>query len=119
VAVLDERRWAWVGVGIAVGIGILAKYGMLIWPIGMLAFLLIDPASRRWLRTPWPYLAVAVALLFLIPPIVWNVQHDWVTFKHVAKQTGAAKQERVLNGNFGPWVTPTPEPTDNPNSSTR
>jgi hypothetical protein len=104
VAVLDERRWAWVGVGIAVGIGILAKYGMLIWPIGMLAFLLIDPASRRWLRTPWPYLAVGVALVFLIPPIVWNVQHDWVTFKHVAKQTGAAGQRRVLDGNFGEFV---------------
>lgn len=104
LAVLDERRWAWIGVGVAVGFGVLTKYGMLIWPIGMLAFLLIDPASRRWLRTPWPYLAVGVALLFLIPPIVWNVQHDWVTFKHVAKQTGAAGQRRVLDGNFGEFI---------------
>jgi hypothetical protein len=100
LAVLDGKRWAWVGVGLSVGVGILAKYGMLIWPIGMLAFLLIDPASRRWLRTPWPYVAMAIALVFLIPPIVWNVQHDGVTFKHVAKQTGAAKQGKALDGNF-------------------
>src|SRR5207237_550900 len=45
-----------------------------------------------------------VALLFLIPPIVWNVQHDWVTFKHVAKQTGAAGQRKILDGNFGEFV---------------
>jgi hypothetical protein len=100
VAVLDERRWAWVGVGAAVGVGALAKYGALLWPIGMFAFLLLDRRSRRWLRTPWPYLAVGIALLFLIPPIVWNVRHDWVTFKHVAKQTGASAQKSAFNGNF-------------------
>ncbi|HEY7115020.1 MAG TPA: glycosyltransferase family 39 protein [Tepidisphaeraceae bacterium] len=104
LAVLDERRWAWVGIGLAVGAGILAKYGMLIWPVGMLAFLLIDPASRRWLRTPWPWVAMAIALLFLTPAVVWNVQHDWVTFRHVAKQTGAAKQGRLLDGNFFEFI---------------
>jgi hypothetical protein len=100
LAVLDERKWAWIAVGVAVGIGALAKYGTLLWPIGMLAFLLIDPASRRWLATPWPWFAVLIAVTFLTPPIVWNVKHDWVTFKHVAKQTGAATQDRWLNGNF-------------------
>src|SRR5258706_2236561 len=104
LAVLAERRWAWIGVGIAVGIGTLAKYGMLHWPIGMVCFLLIDPSSRKWLGTRWPWLAVGIALLFLTPPIVWNVKHDWVTFKHVARQTGAAGQDRIFNGNFWGFV---------------
>jgi hypothetical protein len=85
-------------------VGTLAKYGMLIWPVGMFCFLLIDPASRKWLRTPWPWVAVGIALLFLTPPIVWNVKHDWVTFKHVAKQTGATAQDRIFNGNFWEFV---------------
>src|SRR5207248_3299820 len=104
LAVLDERKWAWIGVGIAVGVGALAKYGTLLWPIGMFAFLLIDPASRKWLATPWPWVAVLIALIFLTPAIVWNVKHDWVTFKHVAKQTGAATQDRWLNGNFFEFI---------------
>jgi undecaprenyl-diphosphatase len=104
LAVLEGKRWAWPGVGVAVGIGTLAKYGMLIWPLGMFCFLLIDPSSRQWLRTPWPWLAVIIALLFLAPPIVWNVKHDWVTFKHVARQTGATPQNHVFNGNFWEFV---------------
>ena len=104
LAVLEERRWAWTGVGVAVGVGTLAKYGMLLWPIGMFCFLLIDPSSRKWLGTRWPWLAVGIALLFLTPPIVWNVKHDWVTFKHVARQTGAAGQDRIFNGNFWEFV---------------
>jgi hypothetical protein len=47
---------------------------------------------------------VGISLLFLVPPIIWNVQHDWVTFKHVAKQTGAAKQGKALDGNFGEFL---------------
>jgi len=39
LAVLEERRWAWIGVGVAVGMGTLAKYGMLLWPVGMIIFL--------------------------------------------------------------------------------
>jgi hypothetical protein len=34
---------------------------------------------------------------------MWNVKHDWVTFKHVAKQTGAS-QGAVFNGNFLEFV---------------
>jgi hypothetical protein len=65
--------------------------------------LLVDRASRRWLGTRWPWLAIGIGLLFLMPPIVWNVKHDWVTFKHVAKQTGAS-QGAVFNGNFVEFV---------------
>jgi undecaprenyl-diphosphatase len=88
LATLEEKPWAWIGVGVAIGIGSLAKYGMLLWPLGMLIFLWIDGPSRKWLRTPWPYIAVAIGLVFLTPPLVWNVRHDWVTFRHVGRQTG-------------------------------
>lgn len=100
IATLEGKRWAWPAIGVAIGFGTLAKYGMLIWPIGMFCFLLIDPSSRKWLRTPWPWLSVAIGLLFLAPPIIWNIKHDWVTFKHVATQTGATKQDHFFNGNL-------------------
>src|SRR6185503_3264493 len=65
-----------------------------------LAFLWVDRDSRKWLRTIWPWLAIVIGALFLTPAIVWNQRHDWVTFKHVARQTGAAQQDHWFNGNF-------------------
>src|SRR3954470_9443991 len=41
IAVFFDKRWAWIGVGVALGVGTLTKYGMLIWPVGMLIFLLV------------------------------------------------------------------------------
>jgi len=79
----------WLLIGIFLGLGILAKWGMLLWPVSMLIFLLMDRDSRKLLRSPWPYLSVAISLLFLIPAIIWNQQHNWVTLHHVAQQTGA------------------------------
>lgn len=104
IAVFDDKRWPWIGVGIALGLGTLAKYGTLLWPIGMVIFLWLDRRRKNWLRTPWPWVAIAIALLFLTPVVIWNAQHDWVTFKHVAKQTGAAQQKQFFNGNFWEFV---------------
>jgi 4-amino-4-deoxy-L-arabinose transferase-like glycosyltransferase len=90
-ATFDGRRWAWPAAGVAAGTGLLAKYGMLLWPPLVLVWLAVDPAGRRWLRTPWPWVMSAVAVLFLTPPLVWNAQHDWVTFHHVATQVGGER----------------------------
>ena len=88
LATLENKRWPWIALGVAVGVGSLAKYGMLLWPLGMLLFLRLDPQSRKHLRTPWPYVSISIGLLFLLPPLLWNAQHHWPTFHHVAKQTG-------------------------------
>ncbi|MBL9127094.1 MAG: hypothetical protein JNL97_05585, partial [Verrucomicrobiales bacterium] len=33
---------------------------------------------------------VLVSLLFLVPPIVWNWQHDWITLRHTADELEAS-----------------------------
>lgn len=93
LAIFDGRRWAWLALGLAAGVGLLAKYAMPLWYIGLLAFLIVDPRSRRWLRTPWPWLALAITLNFFAAPIVWNARHGWVTFRHVGRQTGVTQTE--------------------------
>ena len=101
-AVFDGSRWAWPAAGAAAGLGVLAKYGMLLWPPLVLLFLVVDRPSRRWLRSPGPWVMVAVTLAFLTPPLAWNARHGWVTFHHVSTQLGG---ERPADGSAGGGIT--------------
>jgi hypothetical protein len=40
----------------------------------------VVPKQRRWLVTAWPYLGALVALFIFTPVILWNADHQWVSF---------------------------------------
>jgi undecaprenyl-diphosphatase len=90
LAVLEDRKWAWPLLGLALGVGFLAKYTIFLWMIGFLVFLVIDKPSRKYLKSPWFYLAIVIALACTTPVVVWNAQHGWVSEKHVAADTATA-----------------------------
>jgi len=94
IAVFDRKRWAWVALGLVLGLGFLAKFTMLLWLIGLFIFLASDREGRTMLRSPWPYLSVGIALLFTIPVLYWNSQHNWVSLRHVARDTGGREEWR-------------------------
>ncbi len=83
-ALWDNRRWPWLLIGLAIGIGFLAKYSAPLWYVGLAVFMLVDRPSRKWLATPWPYLALLVTALMTLPVLAWNIGNDWVSYKHVA-----------------------------------
>jgi undecaprenyl-diphosphatase len=90
-ALTTGARWPWLVVGLAVGLGFLGKYTMAAFWICTLLLLLSSPGRRRHLRTPWPYLAVALSLAVMSPVFFWNMQHGWVNFRHnLTHVTGAA-----------------------------
>lgn len=78
-ALIANQERAWLGVGIAFGLGILSKYTLGLVGLAALAFVIIDPVARRWLRHPYPYLAVLLALLLFSPVIIWNMEHGWMS----------------------------------------
>lgn len=79
-ALVADQRSAWLGMGIAFGLGLLSKYTLALLAMAALVFVIIDPIARRWLVRPHPYLAALLALLIFSPVIIWNYQHDWVSF---------------------------------------
>lgn len=79
-ALIAQRSWAWLGMGIAFGLGILSKYTLGLLGFSILAFMLLDPTARRWFKRPHPYLATVLALLLFSPVIIWNMQNDWASF---------------------------------------
>lgn len=79
-ATLGEQSKAWLGAGVCIGLGMLSKYTIALLGPATLIFLLLDARSRQWFKSPWPYLAVAVASLLFSPVIVWNAMNDWISF---------------------------------------
>ncbi len=71
---------AWFAVGLAWGGAMLSKYHAVLLPAGFALYLLAWPRSRRCLRAPGPYLAVAVGALLFLPVVEWNAAHHWASF---------------------------------------
>src|SRR5262249_11948841 len=87
-AALRGSRWAWPVLGLVIGLGILAKYTMLVWIPSLGLFLLTTPVLRRQLVAPGFWIMAASAALCCLPILIWNIQHDWVTLRHVGGQAG-------------------------------
>ncbi len=79
-ALLAEKRWSWVGVGVCIGVGMLSKYTIALVGLATLVFLVIDRKSLYWLRRPQPYAAVILVALLFTPVVAWNIENDWLSF---------------------------------------
>jgi hypothetical protein len=89
--VLESGHGAWwLAVGAAVGAALLSKYTALFFGPAILIWLSSVAKLRRWLISPWPYLGGLVALAAFAPVILWNADHQWVSFM---MQFGRARSE--------------------------
>jgi 4-amino-4-deoxy-L-arabinose transferase-like glycosyltransferase len=87
--VLETGRGAWwLAVGAAVGAALLSKYTAMFFGAAILIWLASVSKLRRWFLSPWPYLGGLVALALFSPVILWNADHQWVSF---LKQLGRAR----------------------------
>ena len=77
-----KRSWLWIVVGLLAGLGCVSKYTNLFLGLGVVAWLLVDPMNRHWLRNPWLWAGGLMACLVFLPVFLWNEQHDWISFSH-------------------------------------
>ena len=89
--VVNEKKHAWLGLGVAIGLGLISKYTIGLLGAAMALFLLVDQPSRKWFIRPEPYIAVAIALLLFSPVVIWNFQHDWASFTFQSQGRLASK----------------------------
>lgn len=76
------NRAMWLLAGVALGLGALTKYTIFLLLIAFVLYLVL--VDRRWLRTPWPYIALAIIAVSLSGVLCWTARHDWITFRHMA-----------------------------------
>ncbi len=91
----------WLVACVAVGCGLLSKYTALFFGAQILLWLLLMKDQRRWLASPWPYLGGVVAFAIFAPVILWNADHEWVSF---IKQLGRARVEGITLKYLGEMI---------------
>jgi hypothetical protein len=95
-AVQEDRPAWWAGCGLALGLALLSKYAAIAFPASALLYLLLSRDRRPLLRRPGPYLALALAILLLLPNLAWNAAHGWLTVGHVG-ENAAFTEGALLN----------------------
>ncbi|NQV31012.1 MAG: glycosyltransferase family 39 protein [Candidatus Marinimicrobia bacterium] len=75
----ENPKW-WYLAGLFMGLAWLGKYSGIMLVPSVFLFTLVSRQQRKWLLTPHPYLAVGISILVFAPVLIWNAQHDWVSF---------------------------------------
>ncbi|MGV3528158.1 MAG: glycosyltransferase family 39 protein [Flavisolibacter sp.] len=91
----QQPKWIY-GAAFAFGIGFLNKYNIGFLAAGLLPALLLSP-QRRWFTKKHFYFAAIIALLIILPNIIWQVQNGFPVVHHM-KELAATQLE-----NFDRW----------------
>lgn len=83
----------WLMLGGLLGLAGLSKYTAIFAAMGVVVCLWWVHGVRV-LRSPWPWLALVLALVVVSPVAIWNAQNQWISFTYQAKH-GAGSIWRV------------------------
>jgi len=70
-----NERW-WLPFGLTVGLSLQSKYLMAFYLLALAVGLTLTPLRRSFLR-PWIYFGMLVALLIVLPNLLWQGAHGW------------------------------------------
>jgi 4-amino-4-deoxy-L-arabinose transferase-like glycosyltransferase len=98
----QDPRW-WLAAGLFAGLALLSKLTAIMLLPAVAAFMLVPDWRRRWLLSPYPWLAALIAIAVFSPVLIWNAQHDWASFKFQAVRATAAHElsARTVGDFFG------------------
>jgi 4-amino-4-deoxy-L-arabinose transferase-like glycosyltransferase len=75
-------------IGVSLGLGLLAKYAAIYFLMCVAIDAWSDPRARAALRGGRAVAALAIAIAFLAPNLLWNASHHFATFSHTAENAG-------------------------------
>jgi hypothetical protein len=70
----------WLTAGLWLGAAGLSKYSAVFVGLGVVLFMALSRRQRHWFAHPASYCAALVAVVVIIPVIVWNEENGWVSF---------------------------------------
>jgi len=78
----------WPLAGLCMGLGFLSKYTNAMELLSVVLVLGLTAQYRREFARPGFWVMLGVFLLGVIPPVVWNAHHDWITVEHLRNRGG-------------------------------
>jgi hypothetical protein len=87
--VVDRRPRYWIYLGITLGIGLEVKYTIIGLIAGITIAVLLTPSLRKELRTRYPWIAAAIALLIWAPNLAWQVANGFPSLTYVANHSSS------------------------------
>lgn len=93
-----QRSFWWPCTGVLIGFGFLCKYTNAVALVSIVLLLACTRKYRREFRRTGFYLMLAAFLTFLLPPVIWNVRHDWITLAHLSARGGLQKAFQINLG---------------------
>ncbi len=76
-----NRLTHWLLLGVVYGLAGLTKYTAIFLPLGLAVFLW-QQQGLRWLYQIKPWVALVPALVLIAPVLIWNSQHQWISFTY-------------------------------------
>jgi hypothetical protein len=86
--VIDRRPAYWIYLGITLGIGLEVKYTIAGLVAGIGIAVLLTPSLRMDLRTRYPWIGAAIALLIWAPNLAWQVVEGFPSLVYIANHGG-------------------------------
>jgi len=101
---LSAARPGWgLLLGVALGLGLLSKFAMIYFLAGMLLSAIVSRRARIVLRSGAFLIALAVTTLLVLPNLVWNATHRFVTLSHTSDLI-LGEEFKVSIGRFAEFV---------------
>ena len=73
----DDPRW-WLAIGAVLGIGMMTKYTMIFFIAGLVTGVIFTP-TRRYLKSRWLWIGVAISIVIFLPNLIWQVRHNFIS----------------------------------------
>jgi 4-amino-4-deoxy-L-arabinose transferase-like glycosyltransferase len=86
----------WLGLGVVIGLGLLSKQVMAGFIGLMFVFVAVSKEDRRLLTSPRLYLVCLLGLCALIPDVLWNAGHGWITIHHTESHFAGSRSVFIL-----------------------
>ena len=90
-ALRNASRSAWIALAATIGAATLFKYTALLFPVGIIAWLILYRKQANLCKHPalWITAAAATLLITVSPILIWNHNHNWPTLSHLLGHLGA------------------------------
>jgi len=106
-----DERW-WLAFGAIAGFSLETKYSMAFFLAALAVGLVFTPRLKS-LRRPWIYLGALVAVVLILPNLLWQQAHGW-PFLELGKAAAGGKNLAMSPPEFllqqlidiGPWAAP-------------